>query len=106
MTRISRVLFLGSVVLIEHYPSARRRAVYQGFSRLHDRLTHAAAVRRIADLEAYSGARKAPACEAAHRYPVRCQTGMRPPLYFPLHSDWQSGCTSEIHIPGAFCGTV
>ena len=38
---------------------------------MHALLTHAAAVRRIADLEAYSGARKAPACEAAHRYPVR-----------------------------------
>lgn len=106
MTRISRVLFLGSVVLIEHYPSARRRAVYPDFSRLHALLTHAAAVRLITGLEACSGARKGPACEAAHRYPVRCLTDMHLPLCFPLHSDWQSDCTSEIRIPGAFCGTV
>ena len=44
-------------------------------------LTHAA-VRRIAGSEAYSGARKAPACEAAHRYPARCLPGMRPCLLY------------------------
>lgn len=66
MTRISRVLFLGSVVLIEHYPLAHRRAGYPDFLQLHDRWKHAAAGRRTTGSAVCSGARKVQAYVTDH----------------------------------------
>lgn len=60
MTRISRVLFLGSVVLIEHYPSAHHRAEYPGSLQWHGQWLYAAAVHQITGLAAYDDAHKVP----------------------------------------------
>ena len=83
MTRISRVLFLGSVVLIEHYPLAHHRAGYPDSSQLHARWILAAADRRTTDLAACSGAHKVLRYEAGHRYLMRYRTDMPLPQYFP-----------------------
>ena len=87
MTRISRVLFLGSVVLTLHYPLVHRRAGYPGFSRLHDRWKHAAAVRRTTGSAACTGVRKVQVSVTGRRYPTHCQKGTLRPQCFPSRSD-------------------
>ena len=83
MTRISRVLFLGSVVLIEHYPSAHHKEGYLGFSQSLGQLPFSAADHRKADLALYDDAHTTPMSLKDHQYLTASHSNKLPLLYFP-----------------------